>query len=154
MLKKNTVLALALVYIFIIYLVFWIKTDDVSSVQRLNHYVGTIVKFECRMGGRKNAHEIINLRLDSGSEIEFYYPNVRSCRSVRKAFPIYEGLVFNGYFMARSVMKITIGDVILYDFISQKRNHNMFYLGVMVFPFFCYLAVFLVKQHNNRGQAQ
>lgn len=154
MYKTIAITILSVGYLWFMYSFFWIKTDNVHEIQRLNHYVGQVDKFECLMGGRKRLHPIIYLTIDTGEKIDFYYPKVRNCDNVRWRHPKPEGLNFDGYFMARGVMQLTLGDVLLYDFYSEKKSTNRFIFGVMVLPFFIALAIYFGKKTKLKEWAE
>jgi len=133
------------------YSVFWVKTDDVNEIQRLNYYKGIIEKVDCSAidvsrGGTR--HEL-SVLLNTGEYLNFRFP-LKTCRYFYRKVPFPRGLELEAYFQARRLMQLRIDGKELVSFDEEKRFDNRFAFGLIVFPFAVY---FLGKYMQRKKQS-
>lgn len=133
--KKYLIYSYA-IYLVFIYWFFWIKTDDVNQIQRLNVYEGIIESIECRVHDRKRAvkETYIWVLFTDGRELIKPYPI--DCITFKKKSRRAKGTLFEAYFLAGRVVKLKINDIEIIKFEVEKKRVNNFATGLGLLPLF------------------
>lgn len=136
MIKRIILISLGVAYLITIYIVFWVKVDSVENIQRLHHYEGKILAFECLdIDKSRGARETrLSVLLSTEEYLDFQLPHKR-CEYFYSKVPEPLTKQFDGDFMAARIMQLKIGGVELVNFDEEKRSENILNLLTLIFPF-------------------
>ena len=145
--KVKVLSFVGVLYLVFIYSFFWVKTDDVTKIQRLNHYTGTVESIDCYTIKKSRGSPEHRLRMifDTGELLDLRFPG-KTCKYFHRKIPTPKGRNFEAFLMASLTMKIKVGDKVLIHFKDEKKRVNAFTVGFGIFPF----ALFFLGQYMKR----